>query len=166
MLTDEKEIKEPEVEDPTYEQNYIDAITKLKANSVPKEAYTKLMDENRTLINALTDGSYTAMEQVEEKPNVTDLRDKLANGHLSNLEYAKTFIALRDAVIDSTGQDPLVLSGHTYSATDADYASADRVVSVMQQCIDISGDDDGVFTREFSKRIQDTPTLDAKLNQR
>ena len=39
-------------------QDYLSAISELKKNSVPKEEYAKLREENKQLLKTITDGGY------------------------------------------------------------------------------------------------------------
>ena len=48
------------------EQNYIDTIKKLKENSVEKDKYNKVIEENKQLLKALTESR--PPEQKEEEP--------------------------------------------------------------------------------------------------
>ena len=45
--------------------NYIEAIKEMKANSVSKEAYVKLQQENKQLLNSLVNGQSIEVEKEE-----------------------------------------------------------------------------------------------------
>ena len=52
----EEENKNQETEqEKTLEKNYIDEIQKLKANSVPKEKYDEVLENNKKLIETLAE---------------------------------------------------------------------------------------------------------------
>ena len=152
--------------------NYIEAIKEMKANSVSKEAYQKLKDENKQLLDSLINGSQIAIEQM--KPEITDeyvngLRKKLFNPDegLSNLEYAKTATELRDALLEKGEVDPFLPVGHNITPTDEDYVKADRVGQVLKECIEYADGDSELFTNELMRRTNDSmPLRSAARNNR
>ena len=146
------------VEDNT--NDYIDQIKKLKENSVSKDDYDKLRADNKRLIDALANG--TNIEgKVEPKidaiENINNLRKKLFSkeNNLSNLEYCDTALKLRDALIENGERDPFLPFGHEVVATDSDYESANRVATVMKECIDYADGDSNIFTNELQRRTVD-----------
>lgn len=151
---------------------YIEAIKQLKENSVSKEAYQKLKDENKQLLDSLINGNQVEMQQM--KPEITDeyvngLRKKLfkADDGLSNLEYAKAAIELRDALLEKGEKDPFLPWGHNISPTDEDYVKADRVGQVLKECIDYADGDSELFTNELMRRTNDSmPLRSAARNNR
>lgn len=56
--------------------NYVEAIKEIKANSVSKEKYDKLMADNKALLEAMINGAELPTQpQVEKKPvDVNELR--------------------------------------------------------------------------------------------
>ena len=146
------------VEDNT--NDYIDQIKKLKENSVSKDDYNKLKADNKKLIDALANG--TQLEgKVEPKIDAVDkineLRKKLfgKGSNLDNLEYCKAAVELRDALIEKGERDPFLPFGHEVVATDSDYESANRVATVMKECIDYADGDSDIFTNELQHRTVD-----------
>ena len=147
------------VEDNT--NDYIAQIKNLKENSVSKDDYNKLKADNKKLIDALANG--TQMEGVVEPKvsavdKINECRKKLfskGNNNLSNLEYCKTAVELRDALIETGERDPFLPSGHNVVATDSDYETANRVASVLKECIDYADGDSDIFTNELQRRTVD-----------
>ena len=145
------------VEDNT--NDYIDQIKKLKENSVSRDDYDKLKADNKKLIDALASG--TQIDVVEPKVSAVDkineLRKKLfgKGNNLDNLEYCKTAVELRDALIENGDRDPFLPFGHEVVATDSDYESANRVANVMRECIDYADGDPDIFTNELQRRTVD-----------
>ena len=157
MFYPEEEENVVTVEDNT--SDYIDQIKKLKENSVSKDDYNKLKADNKKLIDALANG--TQMDVVEPKVSTVDkineLRNKLFSkgSNLNNLEYCKTAVELRDALIEKGERDPFLPFGHEVVATDSDYESANRVASIMKECIDYADGDPDIFTNELQRRTVD-----------
>ena len=146
------------VEDNT--NDYIEQIKRLKESSVSKDDYDKLKADNKKLIDALANG--TQLEgKVEPKidavENINNLRKKLFSkgNDLDNLEYCKTAVELRDALIEKGERDPFLPFGHDVVATDSDYESANRVATVIKECIDYADGDSDIFTNELQRRTVD-----------
>ena len=145
------------VEDNT--NDYIDQIKKLKESSVSKDDYDKLKADNKKLIDALANG--TQMDVVESKVSAVDkineLRTKLFSkgSNLDNLEYCKTAVELRDALIENGERDPFLPFGHNVVATESDHETANRVATVMRECIDYADGDSDIFTNELQRRTVD-----------
>ena len=146
------------VEDNT--NDYIAQIKKLKETSVSKDDYNKLKADNKKLIDALANG--TQLEgKVEPKvsavENINNLRKKLFSkgSNLDNLEYCKTAVELRDALIENGERDPFLPFGHNVVATDSDHETANRVATVMRECIDYADGDSDIFTNELQRRTVD-----------
>ena len=158
MFYPEEEENVVTVEDNT--NDYIDQIKKLKENSVSKDDYDKLRADNKRLIDALANG--TNIEgKVEPKidaiENINNLRKKLFSkgSNLDNLEYCKTAVELRDALIENGARDPFLPFGHNVVITESDNESAERVASVLKECIDYADGDSDIFTNELQRRSVD-----------
>jgi len=137
--------------------DYISAINEMKQNSVSKDQYAKLQQENKKLLDALV--SNKQIDAPEEKPvDVNELRQKLFNNEqgLSNLEYIDTALKLRNALIEKGEADPFLPVG---SHTQVDYdmqEKAQGVADVLQECVDFAQGDSGIFTAELQRRTRDT----------
>lgn len=135
--------------------NYIEAIKEMKANSVSREAYVKLQQENKQLLNSLVNGQ--GIEIKEEEPvDIDGLRQKLfsAKKHdMTNLEYVSNALKLREALMERGEMDPFVPSGKKIHPTDDDFKKADKVATVLQECVDYADGDAMVFTDELKRRI-------------
>lgn len=158
MFTPENENENVVVEDNT--NDYIEQIKRLKETSVSRDDYDKLKADNKKLIDALANG--TQLEgKVEPKidavENINNLRKKLFSkgNDLNNLEYCKTAVELRDALIEKGERDPFLPFGHDVVATESDYETANRVATVMKECIDYADGDSDIFTNELQRRSVD-----------
>ena len=157
----EEEKNEQQQTEPTNEQ-YIDALKRMQENTVPKEEYKKLQDENRKLLNAFVNGEQ--IEQPETKvvteEDLNNLRKTLFDSELNNLDYVDTALKLRKALIDNGQADPFLPVGSQISPTAEDVAAANRVADVMQACIDYADGDSELFTQELQRR-----TVDVKVRR-
>lgn len=152
MENNETRVEETNQDD---RSDYIAAIKELKENSVSKEAYTKLKEENKKLLNSLVRGETIEAEKV--RPSVEELRGKLfGKKELNNLEFAKAAVDLRDALIENGEKDPFLPWGKKVVPDASDFEAADRVASVFKECIDYADGDPEIFTQELQRRTIDT----------
>lgn len=145
-------------------QTYIDEIQNLRENTVSKDQYEKKCEENRKLIQSLANGTpLPGAEQEPPKPSIEELRKKLANGdQLSNLEYVKTVLALRNSLIEKGEQDPFVPQGANVKPEATDWATAQRVADAFQSCVDYADGDSEIFTTELMRITKDSAPIYGK----
>ena len=160
----EKEVEMSVSQQETVEQdtnNYIEAIKEMKANSVDKAAYEKLKEDNKQLLDALINGGQVTQEIKKEPVDIDKLRRKLfsQDSDLSNLEYMKTALELREELLDRGSPDPFLPYGQNITPTDEDIKTADRVAEAIKQCIEYADGDSEVFTNELQRIMVDTSPL-------
>ena len=138
--------------------NYIEALKEMKANSVNKAAYDKLKEENKQLLDALINGGQVTQELQKEPVDIDSLRKKLfsVETELSNLDYMKTALELREALLDQGSPDPFLPYGQNIAPTDEDIRTADRVAEAIKSCIDYADGDSEIFTNELQRIMVDT----------
>ena len=138
-------------------QDYISALNEMKQNTVPKEAYDKLRADNKKLLDTIVSGQSLEQTEVKEEVDVDALRKELfgkSRRDLSNLEYVDKTLQLRKALMDRGEQDTFVMkAGRTSSPAAEDFKKAERVASVLQECVDIADGNDSVFDNEFQRRL-------------
>ena len=137
------------------ETDYISAITDLRNNTVSKDEYRKLQDENRKLINALSNGESLPAGKQVTKPDINALREALTKEDQTNLEFVQNALNLRNALIEAGEEDPFVPNGRQIQPTDEDRIKAQNVADVFQDCIDYAEGDSAVFTNELMRRTND-----------
>ena len=138
--------------------DYISEIQNLRANSVSRDDYNRLREENKRLISSLAKGE--TITQPAPKSDINELRKRVFdNEHQSNLEYWGAVLELRDAVIDSGAPDPFLPQGHKVVPTTEDIECANRVAAVVKECIDYADGDSQLFTNELMRRtVEVAPT--------
>ena len=158
MFMPENENENVVVEDNT--NDYIEQIKRLKESSVSKDDYNKLKADNKKLIDALANGSQLESvvdSKVSSVEKINELRSKLFSkgSNLNNLEYCKTAVELRDALIENGERDSFLPFGHNVVATESDHETAERVATIMKECIDYADGDSDIFTNELQRRTVD-----------
>lgn len=136
--------------------DYIATIKAMKENTVSKERYLKLQEDNKRLLNAYANGQQLENDIKVEKPDINKLREELygKDCHLNNLEYIKKTLELRNAIMEEPdGKDPFVPWGKKVSPTANDFDVANNVASVLQECVDYADGNNSIFTDELQRRI-------------
>ena len=144
----------------TGNEAYIDAISEMKKNYVPKDKLDQLQADNKKLLEALVSGKQIDIPQ-EKKVDVNELRKKLygKEADLSNLDYISTTLELRKALIDAGERDPFLPVGDRVTITADHYEKAEQVADFLQSCVDFADGDSGVFTAEYQRRVKDSSFL-------
>lgn len=142
-------------------EDYIQAIADLKANTVSKESYLKLKAENKRLINSLVEGTQEASIPKKEKVDIGQLRKELFDRDSSqtNLEYVSKSLQLRDALLERGEKDPFLPWGKQIAPTKADEEAATRVAQALQECVEYADGDPAVFNSELQRILNDTPAV-------
>lgn len=144
-------------------------IDDLRANSVPRAEHEQLQQDYSNLLEAYADGaraSNTESAPEEQAPTADELRARLNNGDLFNLEYVETALQLRQTVMEEGGEDPFVPQGTHQAPTREDYVTAARVAECLQSCVDESNGDSGVFTALLQSYITDVPLSPRGANKK
>ena len=148
------------------------ALEEARKNSVSKEEYDKLQEENRRLVSEIINGEGGAgngQQAAPEKASIEELRTILYGpkaAELSNLEFCKHTLELRDAVIAQEGYDPFLPHGAKIKPTEQDIERADLVAKTIKDCIEKSEGNSEVFTALLQAEIiNDTPTFTAHLKK-
>lgn len=142
-----------QVEDMT--QDYLNAIKDLKQNSVARSDYEALKAENKKLLDSIVNGTEVALDNVEDKESVEELRKKYLKEDQTNLEYISNVLKLREALMSEGNPDPFLPIGEQILPTDEDVKAANKVASVLQECVDYAEGDSNVFTNELQRRLVD-----------
>ena len=152
----ENENLEQRVEESNPDTDYVAAIKELKEKTVSKESYQKLREENKKLLQSLVNGEQIQTEV--EKPDINELRKELFNedSNINNVTFISKALELRTALIENGEPDPFLPVGKRITPTDEDISAANRVATVLQECVDYAQGDSQAFTNELQRRTIDT----------
>lgn len=138
------------------EVDYIQAINDLKANTVDRDKYDKLKEENKKLLNSLVTGNTIDTPKQEAGLTIDEMRQKLFGGtELTNIDYVKTVLDLRDALIAKGERDPFLPIGNNVAITNELCQNMEDVARGLREMVDFADGDSGVFTAEYQRRVQD-----------
>ena len=143
------------------EQDYIQVIKDLKENTVSREQYMKLKQENKKLISSLVEGNGEVEGAAAPKVDIQALRRDLFNPdtNMTNLAYVDKALKLREALLEAGEKDPFLPWGQRISPTDTDINTANKVASVLQDCVDYANGNASVFQSELQRVLEDTPAV-------
>lgn len=154
----EEENKVVSGEDPVGNEQYIAAINELKANTVTKDRFLKLQEENKQLLNSLVNGqSINQPAEASTEPSIEDLKSHLQEEGLTNLDYVTTSLKLRNKVLAEEGIDMYCPNGAKYVSTYEDKVTAQAVADAFQEMIDLADGSTEIFNSEFQRRVKDVP---------
>jgi hypothetical protein len=137
-------------------QDYIDTIKNLKENSVDRSKYEALRADNKRLLDSIVNGQSVESQAPVNKPSIDELRKQVFKEDQSNLDYVTHALELRDALIANGEPDPFLPYGKKIVPTDEDVAAAERVATVLKECVDYAEGDSQIFTNELQRRTVDT----------
>lgn len=133
--------------------NYIEAIKEMKANSVSKDAYKKLQEENKKLLESLIAGETIEAPKttVEEKVDLNALRKHLDEAE-SPIDYCKTSLKLHEETLKQLGYNDYLPNGKKIRPTKEDEEKANLFIEQIKECIDYADGDDQLFIQELQRR--------------
>ena len=146
------------------------ALKELRENSVPKEDYARLEEENKQLVAQIINGEGGGNGQpTPEQVDIKVLREELygpKGADLSNLDFWKKTLQLRQAVIEQEGYDPFLPHGAKIKPNEQDVERAEAVAKTVQECIDKSEGSSEVFTALLQQETaNDSPSFLAHLKK-
>lgn len=146
-------------------QQYIDAINEMRKNSISKDKYDKLLEENKQLINALKEGNQVELVNPDEnKPSLQELAEKLCSENFepTNAEGWKTALEFRKAMIDAGFRDPFLPNSRNYTYKEEDSARSQLISDTLEKMIDDSQGNPDMFNALGKQYIKDDRTLQNK----
>lgn len=156
-MDENKTFEQEEITSP--ESITIEALNTLKQNTVSKEDYLKLQNEYSKAVDLVMNGVTVNTDPAPTKTvDVQALREELfqEESGLTNLEYTKKALELRQALLDAGQPDCFIPVGKQISPTNEDIEAANRVAEVFQHCVDYADGDSEVFTNELQRLTIDT----------
>ena len=156
MPEEEREQQNPDNEPEMTAKEYINQINNLRKNTVSREEYERIKNDNRELAKALINGTganIPGITKPEEKPDLDDLRKKLFTKKSKNdLEYFTNLLALRDGVMADGQPDPFLPINREFRATAQDEADAERIATQIKEAIEYADGDPAVFSNDLRRR--------------
>lgn len=154
-MPNENEVLAPEQENQE-EVNAIDIIAEMRANTVSKDKYNKLVEDNQKLMKALANGE-TIQVEAPNTPNIDELRNEFFKFETKNdLQIAQDILNLRNGLLEAGQADPFLPNGRKANITTEDIADAQKVADLLQYAVDASNGDNKIFLAQFESKIVDS----------
>lgn len=133
-------------------EDYITALGDLKANSIEKSEYERILAENAKLTNALASGFRQEAEVNEPEVDIPELRKKLlTNKYKNDMEYFKDMKTLRDAIVEKEGVDPFV--NQAAENVSAEISNAEQVAQLIDFALEEADGDPVKFSAVFNSKL-------------
>lgn len=160
MTLEEKDIETKQEQEPQVtDSDILKKFVELQKNSVPLDKYNEKVKQCQDLMDCIVEGK--TPDGIDEKieVDIDELRKNLFGKDLTNLEYAKNALALRDELIRRGEQDPFLPSGTNVVLTANDYVEAQKVADAFAYCIEYANGDDQAFTNELMRLTKDNSPI-------
>ena len=147
------------------------ALKEARENSVSKEEYERLQQENKRLVSEIINGEGNVGngQPAPEKVDIKALREELygpKGADLSNLDFWKKTLQLRNAVIEQEGYDPFLPHGAKIKPNEQDVERAEAVAKTVEKCIEDANGNSEVFTALLqAETANDSPSFLARLKK-
>lgn len=143
-------------------QQYIDAIKNLQQNTVSRERYAKLEQENKQLLDTLVSGGTIPQQEPEQRKTAAEIRQEFyrSNKQFTNLDYVKMSLALREANLYETGEDDY------YVPNVIDHDRAQQIADIYQECVDAADGSPYIFQQELDRRMVENPMANIATSSR
>ena len=148
------------------------ALKEARENSVSKEEYERVVNENKKLVSEIINGDGGAgngQANPPEKADIKALREELygpKGADLNNLDFWTKTLALREAVIEQEGYDPFLPHGAKIKPNEQDVERANAVAKTVQKCIEDANGNSEVFTALLqAETANDSPSFLAHLKK-
>lgn len=147
------------------------ALKEARENSVPKADYEKLERENKELVAQIINGEGNVGngQPTPEKVDIKALREELygpKGADLSNLDFWKKTLQLRNAVMEQEGYDPFLPHGAKIKPNEQDIERAEAVAKTVEKCIEDANGNSEVFTALLqAETANDSPSFLAHLKK-
>lgn len=159
MTTNEELLHESGEEMSEADTDYVAAIKQLQDNTVSKDQYNKLRNENKKLLDALVRGETIESTTIKPKVDVDVLRYELfgdPDRAYSSCEYVERALQLRDALLENGEPDPFLPISSREAPTAEDLQRAELSAQVYRECLDYANGDAELFSNELMRRTIDT----------
>lgn len=132
-------------------------IKEMKENSVDKAKYDALQKDMNDLVKSVLNGEGLKSASDETKRTADDIRKEMfdENGKLTNLEFAKDALELRELLMKEGKPDPFLQTGTNVEITSDDIAKANNLAECLKHCVEYANGDSETFTVELMRLTKD-----------
>lgn len=146
--------------------DFIEIAKKQKDNTVEKTEYDKVVAERNRLMESILEGKNPLLENGKsEKVDIAKLKERMRDPDISNLEFVKTSLQLRQIAIENGEEDPYLPKGAP-EVTEAERQRVEEIAKSLQKCVDESHGSDTIFRGLLDNAmVKDDPTIINRLRK-
>ena len=155
--------QQPKQELPIEDRNLMEEIKRVKATTVPKDEYDRVVKRNEELSKAIFDNQQPKPEDKPQESNndkIKRLNQELYGDNrkeMTNLDFISKNLELRDAIISEGGRDPFLPTTGNDRDSASTVESAGRVANGLQKMVDDAKGSPEAFNALYQARVQDVP---------
>lgn len=138
-------------------QKYLDTINELKQNTVSKEKYERILEENRQLLSNIVNGVENKQKEEEKQVDLNELRKTLISPDSTDLEIVKAALELRKGIMEKGGKDPFLPNSNNFQATSYEKERTEQIANIFEKCIQVADGNNSVFINELNRITADSP---------
>lgn len=146
------------------ESNILEQIEEVKKNSVPKEKYDKVKKELDNVYSKVLKGENLDLPKapVDKKKRMEELKSQLygkgiEDSNMTNLDYIKGTLELRNLIIEQGGDDPFLgIRKKGVVVTENDYEKAQNIADTLQEMVEEADGSADAFRTIYARRVVDT----------
>lgn len=159
--TEEKKPADDGEKKPAEEANpYKDAILNLEKTHVPRETYDKVVKERQELIDSIAHGTAAAVPKKQPPRDVKTLATELQREGITNLEYAKLALELRERMIMDGEESPMLprgldKNGNVIELTTEIREKEENLAAALQDAVDAAEGSPSRFNAFFASQVRD-----------
>jgi len=153
---------------PPEDQNLVEAMQELKANTVQKREYERVLARNKELTDALARNREIeeAAKEAPDTDTIDSLRSDLKNKEMTNMEYWQKVLKLRNKVIESGQPDPFLPSDSKSNYSEENVRTAERVAKGIQNLLDQANGNAELFNALYQGSCEDVTIVRNKNYRR
>lgn len=160
----ENENEQAKMQGEGIKEDYIKAINDLRTNSVSKEDYEVLKEQNKELLKALVENKQIKEEESDARTSKDIWKDLV--GSKTNLEFFQNVVALRNKTC-TENYDPFLPQGKLevkdpendsirtfYNKSESDVLKANAIQNAIEHCIQVADGDSDRFNYELNSILK------------
>lgn len=145
------------------EPNILEQIEEVKKNSVPKEKYDKVKKELDEVYSKVLKGENLDLPKapIDKKKRMEELKSQLYgksidDSNMTNLDYIKDTLELRNLIIEQGGDDPFLgVRKKGVVVTENDYEKAQNIADTLQEMVEEADGSADAFRTIYARRVVD-----------
>lgn len=155
MPEEKKPVPQEEQQTQKKDIDLLKEIENLRANSVSKEEYQKVVDEKQQIIDEVINKRSSSDDQPPSIREPNEVRKELLNTH-TNLKFAELMLELRESCVKHGEPDPFLPVSSQSSPTGEDIAGAEKSAKVLSEAVEYAEGSPELFNKYLETHVNKT----------